>query len=82
MLEHALETCFLALADRPPAAARPVFPAGPSRRRNRGHLWQGCVSDGDDEMTARSMAGMMLLTTVLSILWLKASTAWLFTLFR
>jgi hypothetical protein len=42
----------------------------------------GLRSDGDDEMTARSMAGMMLLTTVLSVLGLKASTAWLFTLFR
>jgi hypothetical protein len=82
MLEHALETCFFGPCRSSASGRRPVFSAGPSRRRNRGHLWQGCVSDGDDEMTARSMAGMMLLTTVLSILWLKASTAWLFTLFR
>lgn len=33
-------------------------------------------------MSARSMAGMAMLVTVLAILWLKASTAWFFLLFQ
>jgi hypothetical protein len=39
-------------------------------------------NDGDDKMTARSVAGMMLLWSVLGVLWFKASTAWMFALFR
>lgn len=31
-------------------------------------------------MTPRSMAGLALLVTVLSLLWLKASTAWFWAL--
>jgi hypothetical protein len=32
-------------------------------------------------MTPRSVAGLALLVTVLSLLWFKASTAWFFALF-
>jgi hypothetical protein len=32
-------------------------------------------------MTPRSMAGLALFVTVLSLLWFKASTAWFFAFF-
>ncbi len=33
-------------------------------------------------MSARAGAGLLMLGTVLGILWLKASTVWVFTLFQ
>jgi hypothetical protein len=32
-------------------------------------------------MSGRSMTGLLILTTVLGVLWVRASTAWFFHLF-
>ena len=35
----------------------------------------------EEGMSGRSLAGVLMLTTVLGVLWMRASTAWFFHLF-
>jgi hypothetical protein len=57
----------------PPSAALHVVATGA--------IYGSLRNDGGDTMSARVVAGMMLLWSMLAILWLKASTAWFFALF-